>query len=750
MVTHRHDRVFPLGRLNAYPGSPVLDVPFWLPPADDMTRRVWLSCPAGEPHIAIDDAALGPERVVEGSRRWVDYGAHALPAGFTQLRIRGLDPSVRDQSFLVVSADRAMDLAGCSIEEAERRLWGLSRAEAGTTTITPCRVEVGMPVDFTVRYTAGAALPPGALVRFRVPKLFSPPQTDDASAPGFTRILDGRGGARVSETGPCIESHEKNDILVALAEGLSPGEGFTMGYRTDRTYIFPILLREVDCPYWYTRTAPLSAAVALGPDRAPVSLADGNSHMVEFVAGAPCRLHLMLPGRRHADERLLLRGVVADRFRNVPPTGPVTMDVELFLQGPGADVPLGTPAGALRDKHRFVIELPALEPGVYRAVARAPGSDRVVARSNPMEVVATGSGANRIYWGEIHAHTEMSDGSGDFAGLYRHARAEGGLDFAAASDHACYFSDNQWETMQDITNGMNDPCQFVTLIGYEWAGKEVHRNVYTSRRRLQLFRGMYGPTSHIETVWKHFHGDKEVVGGPHGTLAHGLVWTAHDPTVERFVEIYSMWGANDFRDNPLVTDASRANPRAMTANELLQSGAKLGFTGGGDCHEGHAGFSCEDPAGQGATPHTFAAPLKFRCGMTAIVAPKLTRVELIKSIRNRQTYATTGARILLSFSVAETPMGAEVSTRSVTCDIEVHGTERLARMDIVKDGRVVWSIEADALDVATSWSDPEPPRAQHYYYLHVVQKDGEMAWSSPVWVRPPGKGEAHPAADACA
>ncbi|GAF78628.1 unnamed protein product, partial [marine sediment metagenome] len=282
----------------------------------------------------------------------------------------------------------------------------------------------------------------------------------------------------------------------------------------------------------------------------------------------------------------------------------------------------------------------------------------------------------------------------------------------------------------------NDPGRFVTLVGYEWAGRQVHRNVHTSRGRLKLFRGMYPPTANLDAVWEHFHGDEQVVGGPHAPLAHGLVWEHHDPTVERFVEVYSMWGAGDFRENPLVPRFARENPRGMTANELLRAGAKLGFTGGGDCHEGHAGFSCEDPVGQGTTSHTFAVRLLYRCGMTAAAMRDLDRPSLIHALRQRRTYATTGARILLDLSAAGLPMGAEGQADEVECEVAVHGEDRIALVEIVKDGKVAWSHECNALDVSLTWRDPNRPAREHYYYLHVVQADGQQAWSSPIWIRP--------------
>jgi hypothetical protein len=32
------------------------------------------------------------------------------------------------------------------------------------------------------------------------------------------------------------------------------------------------------------------------------------------------------------------------------------------------------------------------------------------------------------------------------------------------------------------------------------------------------------------------------------------------------------------------------------------------------------------------------------------------------------------------------------------------------------------------------WLDPQPSRGVHYYYVRVQQEDGELAWSSPMWI----------------
>ena len=195
-----------------------------------------------------------------------------------------------------------------------------------------------------------------------------------------------------------------------------------------------------------------------------------------------------------------------------------------------------------------------------------------------------------------------------------------------------------------------------------------------------------------------------------------------------------MWGACDSQDNPLVPEFARCNPRALELNELLRRGVKLGFTGGGDCHEGHAGFSSEDPEGQGRTPHTFAAILYYRCGLTAALLPQLGRAELVEALRQRRTYATTGARILLEFSVSGLAMGAAGSAPVAHCSGTVHGVAPVRAIEVVKDGEVVWSQAPGQLDARFEWRDPAVVESQHSYYLHVLQVDGQQAWSSPVWV----------------
>lgn len=739
---HRHDRIVPLRDLSHYPGSSTFDMMLYLPWSKDIRRHLWLMGSGSRPIISIDETTIEPQRTSNREYSWADYGTVRLPiitepnftlGGFHHLRIRGMELSECRDSYLVITTKLALSLDNCSPEEAERKLWGLARCDAGETTLEPSCLPAGSGATFTVKYSAcSKGLAAGALIRFAVPKTFTNPQTKDPDTSGYISIHEADCRVSIVTIEQSIESHEKIDIICYVKNGLSPSAGFSLRYRTERMYIFPGEFMENERRTWFSHLPPLSAAVALSKNIPFVSLEKG--HTFKVVPG-PCeRLHLFLPGRRFSSETLSLRGTFTDHYRNSPPSGTIMAGIELCLLKDEDKIPLETLTDHFTAGHRFEIPLPHLAPGIYRAFAYKTDTLEELARSNPLEIIAEPDQRIPIYWGEIHGHTEMSDGSGDYSELYRHAKDEGCLDFAAASDHAEYISDNQWLRMQYITNSHNIPGRFVTLLGYEWSGKQKDRNIYTSRSQLKLFRGGHHLTNDLSTVWGFFHDDEKVVGGPHATMVHRTVWEHHDSCVECFAEIYSMWGASDFRNTPLVPQWIE-DERGLTVNDILLKGAKLGFTGGSDCHEGHCGFSSEDPNGQGFTPHTFAAVLFYRSGMTAAVMPDLNRTSLVRAVRDRQTYATTGARILLDFTVSGFRMGSTGEADQADCRANINAVQPICLLEIIKNGCIVWSEEIEDLDVTFRWLDPVLTQEENYYYLHIVQADGQMAWSSPVWIR---------------
>ena len=91
---------------------------------------------------------------------------------------------------------------------------------------------------------------------------------------------------------------------------------------------------------------------------------------------------------------------------------------------------------------------------------------------------------------------------------------------------------------------------------------------------------------------------------------------------------------------------------------------------------------------------------------------------------------------MLSFRLGAHPMGSVVSAASLTPNDAFHaraiGTAPIDRLELIHDGEAVAVHRPDpghAIAELVS-ADPSPG----YRYVRVVQTDGHLAWSSPIWI----------------
>ena len=141
---------------------------------------------------------------------------------------------------------------------------------------------------------------------------------------------------------------------------------------------------------------------------------------------------------------------------------------------------------------------------------------------------------------------------------------------------------------------------------------------------------------------------------------------------------------------------------------------RMGFTAGSDSHQLEHGIEG---------------------GIFAVFVPELTREHVFDAMYDRFTYATTGARILVSLKAGTAHMGQEIKVEEgqpVALDVSVMGTAG-GRVELLKNNQVIAAEEtADGIcDFSyrdSQWADDD------YYYVRVRQKDDHMAWTSPIWV----------------
>ena len=123
-------------------------------------------------------------------------------------------------------------------------------------------------------------------------------------------------------------------------------------------------------------------------------------------------------------------------------------------------------------------------------------------------------------------------------------------------------------------------------------------------------------------------------------------------------------------------------------------------------------------------------------GLTAVYAAENSREAVFDALLTRRCYAATD-RIYLDFQVNNQPMGSELHLRELrVIKARAAGTFPFAQVELIKNNTVIHSTAQGALETEFEYVDKTEICPNDYYYLRITQKDGSMAWSSPVWVNP--------------
>ena len=73
-----------------------------------------------------------------------------------------------------------------------------------------------------------------------------------------------------------------------------------------------------------------------------------------------------------------------------------------------------------------------------------------------------------VYFGNLHAHTSISDGKLMPSDAYTYARNTAHLDIEAVTDHVEQITADEWKQEKDMADAANEDGKFVALAGYEW------------------------------------------------------------------------------------------------------------------------------------------------------------------------------------------------------------------------------------------------------------------------------------------
>jgi hypothetical protein len=451
----------------------------------------------------------------------------------------------------------------------------------------------------------------------------------------------------------------------------------------------------------------------------------------------PAQLRVLIPSRAPQGMGLPARVLLADRFGNL--SGPFRRQVLVRPYGPGR-----TRAEVhwleLEDGRSAVLPIsPRFTPGVGLVEVELD-IPRLRARSNRVVISEDFDEPRQIFWGDIGGHSGESDGLGTPGALVANARAMG-LDFHMPLDDLAQLAPYSLVAWEAVAKAMARPGEFTVLPGWELDAMGTRGVIGTEalavgRSVLPRIADPYwrsvrkagGLLPRLRPAPTGAFTIRELQDALVGRAALAVIKDSTEPRnipgvhfiddrVDRLFEIYSTKGSR-----ARVAPGEDRSPfdHQAGAEELLQRGFRVGFVAGSACRDGRPGWTT---SGRGPG------------GLTAVWAERNTPTAIMEALAQRHCYATTGARIYLEFSYDGRPMGSEVrvTDREGYFVCHIYGTADLARVEFLRNGRAIEAYAPNRPEMGFSYLDQYPPPTA-YYTVHVVQRDGHEAWSSPIWV----------------
>ena len=494
-------------------------------------------------------------------------------------------------------------------------------------------------------------------------------------------------------------------------------------------------------------------------------LADGRASVRSFLKGAPSvgqlvasrrsefeHAHLVLPSTAAVGEPASLTVQAWDRYERLVPEPTASFGVE--CTDPDATVP-----GAFSFEGSPVVRLDGVEfatPGVHYLALRREGTDETFA-SNPVEVHPEPPD-ERVYWGDLHFHSRLSDGVGGVDKGFRFARDVMGLDVVACTDHDTmgFFIPPElqrrrmhrryFDRTRELVEDHHDPGEFVTLFGYEWTKQPNaggHVNVYyESPGEARLFDSRDPESDTYEKLWSRLRRWRTETGERVLTVPHHSAEalypfdfdaTDYDDEMAPLVETYSQWGSSELRGadgNPKPIGGignGEVDVPGHYVQDALAMGHRVGLMASSDIHGPYPGHShihvdphlprlsewWGDGVGWGLIWRVWNER-SYPGGLTAFYAPELSRASVFDALEGRAVYGTTQPRrILVSLAVnghrlrdagSAVELDGPAAERRV--ELSVAGTAPIDRVEVVRNNRV-WRVAAGG----DGTTDPTGPAA---------------------------------------
>ena len=335
----------------------------------------------------------------------------------------------------------------------------------------------------------------------------------------------------------------------------------------------------------------------------------------------------------------------------------------------------------------------------------------------------------KVLRGDMHRHTELShdgDGDGSLFDMYRYAIDAAALDFVLVADHQMGDGDEySWWITQKSNDMFYVEGAFQPMYGYERSiiYPNGHRNLVFPKRGVRVLpkfpeemKGLKNSGPILYPVLKENGG----IAMPHSIATNqGTDWRDNDPELEPLVEIYQgldvsyeYEGAPKSQPEPTEYIHGAYKKAGLFWNALAK-GYKLGVQASSDHISTHVSYAY-------------------------VISDDISRRGMIDAMKKRHAYAATD-NIILDYRMVDGPgeyIQGDIFTASgiPRIVVKIRGTGPIDKVDIVKNKQFVLSKSPGGAEFELRYQDNETQPGESYYYVRVIQKDGQMAWSSPIWV----------------
>ena len=356
----------------------------------------------------------------------------------------------------------------------------------------------------------------------------------------------------------------------------------------------------------------------------------------------------------------------------------------------------------------------------------------------------------QLYFGQLHSHTQYSDGSGTLDSALSYIRslpASANVQFVAFTDHSNYFdsknapnveaalydtslvkdsdASHSWKTYKDTIAQFNEDNagDMVAIGGFEmtWSGGPGHINTFNtpgivSRNNSTLnnktddagMKAYYALLSQEEG--KNSISQFNHPGTTFGNFKDFNYW---DPVIDSrmyMVEVGNGEGA---------IGAGGYYPSYEQYIMALDKGWHLAPTNNQDNHQGKWGNAND--------------------ARDVILTDNFTEEGIYDAIRALRMYATEDKNLELGYTVNGLMMGSRIETVPGKLDIEVSvydpdRTDSIAKVEVVVNSGKVAHVWDDPAEFKSGTLSVTLAPEYSYYFIRVTQKDGDLAVTSPVWV----------------